>query len=140
MPLDLHAITKHHTFEGRTKRHFPDHERLCPVQEIRLKAKDFFKGRFSANAVIVPPTFQSVSCLNNIVPSHVSRGRHCLNIMDCQETSTSKYFIVFDPAMRRKRGCIRGQIAQINSVPVECSCLWPRYLGSDPNAFLHRQH
>lgn len=138
--LDVHASAVHHSSSERIKRLSPGHVRLCPAKEVRLNARDFFRGRFSENVIIVPQTFKSVYCLNNTVQSHASRGQHCLSIMDCRETKTSKYFVVYDPAKRMRKGCIRGEIAKINSVPVECSCLWPRYLGKTPTAPLLRPH
>ena len=138
--LDVSRMTKLPLHSNHVKRRSPDHDRLCPVEVIRLQSKDFFKDRFSQSAVIIPSTFKTVKCLNITVPSHLAKGGHCLNIMDCQETKTRKYFMVFDPAKRETNGCLRGRIAQINSVPVECSCLWPRYLGNNPSLFLHRQH
>lgn len=136
MFLDLHG--KSHSFEERTKRFFPDHTRLCAAKESRLHAKYFFKGRFSDDVVILPRTFRTVSCQKSNKTSQASHGQHCLGIMDCVETKTSKYFIVYDPRKRRNgQRCVRHQIAKIDSVPVECSCLWPRLLGSEPGAVLN---
>ena len=138
--LDVHASAVHHSSAERIKRLSPGHVRLCPAKEVRLNAKDFFRGRFSENVIIIPRTLKSVYCLNSTVQSQASRHQQCLSIMDCRETKTDKYFVVYDPAKRLQSGCIRGDIAKINSVPVECSCLWPRYLGNTPTTSLHRQH
>ncbi|XP_078376734.1 uncharacterized protein LOC144660049 [Oculina patagonica] len=135
---DLDLRGKSLPTEEQTKRLFPDHVRLCAAKESRFQSKDAFKGRFSENAIILPRTFRTVSCQKSNKTSQASRGQHCLGIMDCQETKTSRYFIVYDPAKRKSGRCIVHQIAKLNSVPVDCSCLWPRLLGDDPSVLLGR--
>ena len=134
--LDLRG--KSFPIKERTKRLFPDHVRLCAAKESRFQTKDAFKGRFSEDAIFAPRTFWTVTCQKSNRTSQASQGQHCLGVMDCQETTTSKYFIVYDPVKRKNGRCVAHQIAKLNSVPVECSCLWPRLLGGDPRVMLGR--
>lgn len=83
-----------------------------------------------------------VTCLKGNKTSQAASGQHCLGIMDCLETKETKYFMVYDPAKRRRNGrCHARRIAMVNGVPdVECSCMWPRLFGDDPSVLLHRRH
>ena len=80
-----------------------------------------------------------VSCEKGNKTSKSSHGPHCLGIMDCQETKASKYFIVYDPAIRKNGRCIAHRIAKLHGIPVECSCYWPLLLGSGPHEFFNRR-
>lgn len=134
--LDLHG--KSYSIKEQTKRLFPDHVRLCAAKESRLSAKDAFRGRFSEGAIFIPRTFRMVSCQKSNKTSQATRGQHCLGIMDCLETKATKYFIVYDPEKRKNGRCFAHRIAKLNSVPVDCTCLWPRLFGDDPSYLLHR--
>ena len=134
--LDLRGDA--YSIEEQPKRLFPDHVRLCAAKESRFNAKDAFKGRFSEDAIFLPRTFRTVSCEKSNTTSQSPHGQHCLGTMDCRETKMSMYFIVYDPAKRKHTRCVVHQIVKLNSVPVDCGCLWPRLLGEDPSALLRR--
>lgn len=138
--LDFDAVAVTLPRSERVRRLSPDHSRLCQAKEVRLKAKDFFRGRFSDIAIITPPTFRSVHCVNNTTGSHSSHGQRCLGVMNCKETRITKNFVVYDLSKAQKPGCLHGAIATIHNVPVECSCQWPLYLGKEPSKFFQRQH
>ncbi|CAH3126777.1 unnamed protein product, partial [Pocillopora meandrina] len=121
------------------KRLYPDHTRLCPAKQRYVNSKDAFKGRFSKHAFILPIAFEMISCEKSNETSQSPNGSRCLGIMDCQETKSSKYFVVRDLASRKKGGCMVQRIVKLNSVPVECSCYWPLLLGSSPRLFFNRQ-
>lgn len=130
-----------YSIEERTKRLTPDHVRLCAAKESLIYAKDAFRGRFSEGATFIPRTFRMVSCLKSNKTSQAASGQHCLGIMDCLETKETKYFMVYDPAKRRRNGrCRARRIAIVSGVPVECSCMWPRLFGDDPSVLLNRRH
>lgn len=135
--LDLAG--KGYSFEEPAKRLYPDHTRLCPAKQRYVNSKDAFKGRFSKHAFILPIAFETISCEKSNETSQSPNGSRCLGIMDCQETKSSKYFIVRDLASRKNGGCMVQRIVKLNSVPVECSCYWPLLLGSSPRLFFNRR-
>lgn len=126
--------------EERSKRLTTDHVRLCAAKESLVNAKDAFKGRFSKGVTFIPRTFRMVTCQRSNKTTQGGHGQHCLRIMDCLETKETKYFIVYDPTKRKNGRCSARRMAKLNSVPVECSCMWPRLFGDDPNVLLHRRH
>ncbi|XP_027042069.1 uncharacterized protein LOC113670171 [Pocillopora damicornis] len=136
---DLDLAGKGHSFEEPAKRLYPDHTRLCPAKQRYVNSKDAFKGRFSKHAFILPIAFEMISCEKSNETSQSPNGSRCLGIMDCQETKSSKYFIVRDLASRKNGGCMVQRIVKLNSVPVECSCYWPLLLGSSPRLFFNRR-